>query len=53
MFKEFQTYLMKSTNELVQSLQTDKRSSRNNVARLSHVYDEPTDSVTTSKHKSQ
>ena len=45
MFIEFQTYMMKSTNELRQSLQANKKPSSTNVARLSYVYDEATNSV--------
>ena len=36
---------MKSTNELVQSLQAKKQPPSTNVARLSQVYDEATNSV--------
>ena len=43
MFKEFQTYLMRSTTELVQSLQSNKQHPINNAA--SHVYDETMNSV--------
>ena len=45
MFIEFQTYMMESTNELVQSLQANDQSSSTNVAILSQVYDEATNSV--------
>ena len=44
-FIEFQTYTMKSTNELVQSLQVNTQPSSTNVARLSQVYDEATNLV--------
>ena len=46
MFLEFQTYMMKSTNNLVQSLQANQQTSNNNVARLSQVYDKTTNLVT-------
>ena len=39
MFIEFQTYMIKSTNEIVQSLQANKQPSSTNIARLSQVYD--------------
>ena len=45
MFIEFQTYMMKSINELVQSLQAKTHYSNTNVARLSQVYDKATNSV--------
>ena len=45
MFIDFQTYMIKSTNELVQSLQANKQPSSTNVARLSQTYDEATNSV--------
>ena len=45
MFFEFQTYMMKFTNDLVQSLQANQQTPNNNVARLSQVYDETTNSV--------
>ena len=45
MFLEFQTYMMKSTNELVHSLQANTQSPSNNIARLSQVYDEATNLV--------
>ena len=45
MFIEFQTYMMKSTNEIVQRLQVNKKPPSTNVARLSQVYDEATNSV--------
>ena len=35
MFKEFQTYFMRTTTELVQILQSNKHYPNNNVARLS------------------
>ena len=46
MFLEFQTYMMKSTNNLVQSLQANQQTPNNNVARLSQVYDKTTNLVT-------
>ena len=45
MFLEFQTYMMKSTNDLVQSLQANQQTPNNNVERLSQVYDEATNSI--------
>ena len=45
MFLEFQTYTMKSTNKLVQSLQANQQTPNNNVAQLSQVYDKTTNSV--------
>lgn len=42
MFKEFQTYLMRTTTEIVQNLQTNKPQPMNNIARLSHIYDATT-----------
>ena len=45
MFIEFQTYMMKSTNELVQRLQVNKKPSSTNDARLLQVYDEGDNSV--------
>ena len=45
MFIEFQTYMMKSINELVQSLQAKTQYSNTNVARLSQVYGKATNSV--------
>ena len=48
MFLEFQTYMMKSTDELVHSLQTNTQPPNNNVARLTQVYDEVTILVTKS-----
>ena len=45
MFLEFQTYMMKSTNDLVQSLQANQQNPNNNAARLSQVYDEATNSI--------
>ena len=44
-FLEFQTYMMKSTNELVHSLQANTQPPSNNNARLSQVYDEVTNLV--------
>ena len=44
-FLEFQIYTMYSTNELLHSLQANTQPSSNNVARLSQVYDEATNSV--------
>ena len=49
MFLEFQTYMMKSTNELVKSLQANQQTQNDNVARLSQVYYETTNSVAISK----
>ena len=48
MFIEFQTYMMKSTNEIVQSLQANKQPSSTNIARLSQVYDEATNALSKS-----
>ena len=45
MFLEFQTYVMKSTNDLVKSLQANQPPQNNNVARLSQVYDVTTNSI--------
>ena len=45
MFLEFQTHMMKSTNDIVQSLQVNQRTPNNNVARLSQVYNRTTNSV--------
>ena len=45
MFLEFQTYMMKSTNDLVQSLQANQQTPNNNAARFSQVYDEATNSI--------
>ena len=46
MFIEFQTYIMKLTNELVQSLQANKQPSSTNVDILSQIYDEVANSNT-------
>ena len=45
MFLEFQAYMMKSTNDLVQSLQATQPPQNNNVVRLSQVYDTTTNSI--------
>ena len=45
--------MTRSTNELVQNLQSNKKSSSNNVVKLSEVYDEATNSVAKIKRKSQ
>ena len=45
MHTEFQTYLMRTTTELVQSFQVKNHPSTNNVAIISLVYDEVTNSV--------
>ena len=44
-FKEFQIYLIRSTAELVQIVNLNKQRLSDNVARLSQVYDEATNSV--------
>ena len=46
MFIEFQTYIMKLTNELEQSLQANKQPSSTNVDILSQIYDEVANSNT-------
>ena len=48
MFLEFQTYMMKSTTELVQSLNINQQTPHHNAERLSQVYDEATNSITRS-----
>ena len=45
MYKNFQTYLIRTTTKLVQSLQSNKQQSSNDLAILSQVYDEVTNSV--------
>ena len=45
MFLEIETYMMKSTTNLVQSLKANQQIPNNNVARLSQVYDEATNSI--------
>ena len=45
MIKDFQTYLMRTTTKLVQSLRSNKQHTSNNITILLQVYDEATNSV--------
>ena len=44
-FLEFQTYMMKSTTGLVQSLNINQQTPNHNAERLSQVYDKATNSI--------